>query len=83
MTFLISGLNPIFLVYLMQNIKIVYMPIINDDHFLSYCSAIVTISAVLGAPLWGYLGDIRGFKTSLLLIVIFDTFVKLFGIYSD
>lgn len=66
----------------MQNIKLVYMPIINDDHFLSFCSVIVTISAIVGAPLWGYLGDIKGFKTTLLLIVIADTFVKLFGVYS-
>lgn len=83
LTFLISGLNPIFLVYLMQNIKLVYMPIINDDHFLSFCSVIVTISAVVGAPLWGYLGDIKGFKTTLLLIVIFDTFVKLIGVSTE
>lgn len=67
----------------MQNIKLVYMPIINDDHFLSFCSVIVTISAVVGAPLWGYLGDIKGFKTTLLLIVIFDTFVKLIGVSTE
>jgi len=58
------------------------MPIVNDDHFLSYCQAFVTVSAVIGAPFWGYIGDSQGFKLSLLLICILDTFVKLFGIYS-
>lgn len=66
----------------MQNIKLIYMPIINDDHFLSYCSALVTVSAVIGAPFWGYLGDIKGFKTTFLLIAIVDSFVKVFGIIS-
>ena len=57
------------------------MPIINDDHFLSYCIVLVTVSAVAGAPIWGYLGDLKGFRITLLWITIFDSVVKLFGIY--
>ena len=67
----------------MQNIKLIYMPIINDDHFLSYCSVIVTLSSAIGAPFWGFIGDSKGFKNTLLLILIFDLFVKIFGLYSD
>lgn len=67
----------------MQNIKLIYMPIINDDHFLSYCAAIVTISAVIGAPFWGYLGDRKGFRYTLFLITIIDTIVKILGIHSN
>ena len=63
--------------------KLIYMPIINDDHFLSYCAAIVTVSAVIGAPFWGYLGDLRGFRVTLLLITIVDTIVKLLGVHSN
>lgn len=58
------------------------MPIINDDHFLSYCIALVTISAVI-APFWGELCDSRGFKTTLLLVTVFDSIVKIFGIYAS
>jgi MFS family permease len=72
---------PIYLIYLVLNVKLIYMPIINDDHFLSYCSALVTVSAVVGAPFWGYIGDLKGFKFSLLMLVITDSVIKLFGIF--
>lgn len=74
---------PIYLIYLVMNVKLVYMPIINDDHFLSYCSALVTISAVVGAPFWGYVADEKGFKATLLMLVCFDTVLKLVGVYCD
>ena len=57
------------------------MPLINDDHFLSYCSALVTASAVVGAPLWGHIADSKGFKTTLFILVCFDTVVKFIGIF--
>ena len=59
------------------------MPIINDDHFLSYCAAIVTLSSIIGAPFWGYIGDSKGFKNSFLMIIVFNTIVKIGGIYCD
>ena len=77
-----AGLLPIYIIYLMQNIKLIYMPIINDDHFLSFCSALVTTSAVIGAPFWGSVGDAKGFKTTLLILTAFDTLVKIFGLFS-
>jgi MFS family permease len=72
---------PIYLIYLVLNVKLIYMPLINDDHFLSYCSALVTVSAVVGAPFWGYIGDERGFKSALLILVCFDTVIKLLGVF--
>lgn len=72
---------PIYLIYLVLNVKLIYMPLINDDHFLSYCSALVTVSAVVGAPLWGYISDVYGFRTTLAAIVAFDCFVKIFGLF--
>jgi predicted MFS family arabinose efflux permease len=41
----------------------------------------VTVSAVVGAPLWGYIADAYGFRTTLTAIVAFDCMVKLFGIF--
>ena len=81
LVFMISALMPIYLIYLVMNVKLIYMEYINDDHFLSYCSALVTVSALVGAPFWGYIGDLKGFKFSLMMLVIFDSFVKLFGIF--
>lgn len=81
MVFSISAVMPIYLIYMVLNVKLIYMPIINDDHFLSYCSALVTVSAVVGAPLWGYIADSRGFKFTLLVLVCFDTLIKLLGVF--
>lgn len=78
---MISALMPVYLIYLVMNVKLIYMEYINDDHFLSYCSALVTVSALVGAPFWGYIGDLKGFKFSLMMLVIFDSFIKLLGIF--
>ena len=59
------------------------MPIINDDHFLSYCSAIVTLSALIGAPFWGYICDLKGFQYTILLLIFIDTIIKIFGIFCE
>jgi MFS family permease len=81
LVFAVSAFMPVYLIYLVLNVKLIYMPFINDDHFLSYCSALVTVSAVVGAPLWGYIADAYGFRTTLTAIVAFDCMVKLFGIF--
>ncbi len=77
----VSAFMPIYLIYLLLNVKLIYMPLINDDHFLSYCSALVTVSAIVGAPFWGYISDAYGFRTTLAAIVTFDCFVKIFGLF--
>lgn len=63
-----------------MNMKYLYMPIINDDHFLIFCSALVTIAAIVGAAFWGYIGDQIGFKKTLVLIVATDCIVKIAGV---
>jgi len=59
------------------------MPIINDDHYLAYCSVILTISAIIGAPFWGYVGDKKGFKTTLIIVVSIDLGIKIFGLFCQ
>lgn len=78
---MISSTVPIYLIYITLNIKLLYMPIINDDHFLSYCSVIVTLSALIGAPFWGYICDLKGFQLTLAILIFIDTIIKIFGIY--
>ena len=56
------------------------MPLVNDDHFLGYSSMICSIVAILGAFLWGYLGDLKGVAFTILLLSILDFGSK---IYSD
>jgi len=61
--------------------KLIFMPIINDDHYLAFCSVVLTLSAVIGAPFWGLLGDKIGFKNTLLSVLVFDFVVKVGGLW--
>ena len=83
MLFLIAFLVPLYLVYLVMFMKIIFMPIINDDKFLAICSIILTISAIIGAPFWGLLADRFGFKKTLFMVCTVDLFCKIFGIFSN
>lgn len=57
------------------------MPIVNDDHYLASCAVVLTVATVIGAPFWGYVGDHKGFKFTLLIIIICDTVVKILGLF--
>lgn len=81
--FSISMLVPLYLIYLSLYMKLIFMPILNDDHFLVYCSVLLTVSAIFGAPFWGYIGDKKGFKFTLLLILFFDISIKILGIFCQ
>jgi predicted MFS family arabinose efflux permease len=61
--------------------KLIFMPIINDDHYLASCAVVVTVAAIIGAPLWGCIGDHKGFKFTLMLVVMADLFCKLLGLF--
>ena len=63
--------------------KLIFMPIVNDDHYLSLCAISVTISAVFGAPFWGHIGDTIGFKKTLLLIISIDCLCKTLGLFCQ
>ena len=63
--------------------KLIFMPILNDDHFLAFCSVILTVSAIFGAPFWGYIGDKKGFKTTLLLVLMVDCVAKVLGVFCQ
>lgn len=63
--------------------KLIFMPIINDDHYLAYCSVVLTSSAIIGAPFWGYIGDKKGFKKTLLIVIVVDLVCKIFGLFCN
>lgn len=64
----------------MMNFKIIYMPLVNDDHFLSYCSMLCSVVAIFGAFFWGFMGDMKGVAFTILLLSVLDFGSK---IYSD
>lgn len=57
------------------------MPLINDDHFLAFCQILLTLSAIIGAPFWGFIGDRIGFKTTLLIVICIDLICKIIGLF--
>lgn len=63
--------------------KIIFMPIVNDDRFLAMCAIILTISAIFGAPFWGLLADNFGFKKTLFIVCVVDIICKFFGIFCN
>jgi MFS family permease len=65
-------------IYVGTNFKVIYMPIINNDHFLSYCLIVNTITNILGTFFWGWLGDSQGIYFSILIVVISNIIVSCF-----
>ena len=61
--------------------KIIFMPIINDDGYLAMCSVVLTVAGMLGAPFWGTVADRAGFKKTLLLVCLTDLVTKLIGLF--
>ena len=61
-----------------MNIKIIYLPIVGDDHFLGYASMLLSIVAIGGAFIWGWLGDHKGVGYSVLVLAIADFCVKIY-----
>ena len=80
--FMISFLSGIFQIYITTNVKLIYMSIIDDDHFLVYSIMVGVFVSTFGAFFWGYLGDQKGFFVSLLFFTVLDCISKLFGIFA-
>jgi MFS-type transporter involved in bile tolerance (Atg22 family) len=65
-----------------MNLKIIFLPILNDDRFLVYCAISGTAVSIFGAFIWGYLGDKKGFFKTLLVFAILDTIIKIYGDFA-
>ena len=79
---LISILTGLYEIYLMMNFKIIYVPIISDDHFLSYASMICSVVSIVGAFIWGFLGDYKGIYFTILILSILDLGGKMFSDFA-
>jgi MFS-type transporter involved in bile tolerance (Atg22 family) len=81
--FLIAYCLPLYIMYLLLYTKLIFMPIVNDDHYLATCHIAATVSALFGAPYWGYIGDKLPFKTTLTIIIGIDFIAKIFGLFCQ
>jgi MFS family permease len=79
----IAYLVPLYLIYLTLFMKIIFMPIINDDGYLAMCAVILTIAGMIGAPFWGIVADRKGFKKTLLLVCLVDLATKSIGLFCS
>ena len=79
----IAYLVPLYLIYLTLFMKIIFMPIINDDGYLAMCAVILTIAGMIRAPFWGIVADRKGFKKTLLLVCLVDLATKSIGLFCS
>ena len=80
--FTISFLSGLYQIFIVMNLKIIYMPIVRDDYFLVECAILSTGLSIAGAFFWGYLGDKLGFVKTLLLFSLLDAVVKICGVFA-
>ena len=79
----ISYLVPLYIIYLCLYMKLIYMPILNDDHYLAMCAIVVTVGGITAAPVWGCIGDQKGFKKTLVIYILSDFVSKVFGLFCS
>jgi MFS family permease len=79
---MVSFLTGLYEIHLMMNFKIIYMPILPDDHFLSYCIMLCSLVSIVGAFFWGWLGDLRGVAFTILILSVLDFGSKLFSDFA-
>lgn len=73
----------LYIVYLLNNIKLIYISSINDDHFLGYALVATTVTSIVGTFIWGFVAHQRGLAFTMLVLVGVDTAVKVFGLFAD
>ncbi len=79
---MVSFLTGLYEIHLMMNFKIIYMPVVTDDHFLSYSIMLCSLVSIVGAFFWGCLGDIKGVAFTILILSILDFGSKLFSDFA-
>jgi hypothetical protein len=79
----VSIITGFYEIYLMMNFKIIYMPVINDDHFLSYASMVCSVVSIAGAFFWGCIADMKGIYFTIIVLSILDLGGKIFSDFAE
>lgn len=69
--------------FLLNNIKLIFISSINDDHFLGYSLIAHTVAAIVGTFIWGFVADKKGIAKTMLFLAIVDSIIKFFGLFAD
>ena len=81
--FILVIINDIYPIYLLNNFKVIYLPIFNDDHFLASMIVINTVCNILGTFLWGFLAQKFGNIMTIGMVAGFGFISGLFGFFSE
>lgn len=69
----------LFQVYVQLNTKLVYMPILQDDHLISVGLILIILSSALFSVPWGLMADRQGPPCTIITFIIIDLTVKIFA----
>ena len=69
----------LFQVYVQLNTKLVYMPILQDDHLISVGLILIILSSALFSVPWGLLADRQGPPCTIVTFIMIDLAVKIFA----
>jgi len=81
--FLLLIVIDIYPIYLLNNFKVIYLPMLNDDHLLAYCLTINSIANIFGTFLWGFLADKYGVLKTITVIGSFSLLGGILGFFSN
>ncbi len=81
--FLLIIMIDVYPTFLLNNFKVIFMPIFNDDHFLAFCLNINIIANVLGTFIWGYIAHRFGNIRTIYLISFITLLGGILGFYSE
>lgn len=80
--FLLLIVIDIYPVYLLNNFKVIFMPIFNDDYFLAACITFNTIANILGTFLWGFLAHKLGNIKTVSVVGVCTLIGGILGFFS-
>lgn len=72
----------LFQTYVQLNTKLLYMPIIEDDHLISVGLMVIILSSALCSIFWGLLADKKGPPFAIIAFCFVDLAVKIFSCVS-
>lgn len=61
--------------------KIIYLPILEDDHFVSAGMTVIIAAGLIGSIYWGFMGDRFGPFVMILAYTIVDLVIKIFSCF--
>lgn len=79
--FLLNIFSGLYQVYAQINNKIIFMPILEDDHLISIGLMLIILSSAVFSIPWGFLADRKGPFFAIIAFLIIDFAAKIFACF--